>query len=64
MAVNHLFLWRQTVANQGHSIPADVELDEAKPPAELWHGTGEKYVASIDAPYYNKEIWTDKGDRY
>lgn len=35
-------------ANQGHSIPVDVELDEAKPPAELWHGTGEKYVASID----------------
>ena len=36
-------------ANQGHSIPVDVELDEAEPPAELWHGTGEKYVASIDA---------------
>ncbi len=36
-------------ANQGHSIPVDVELDEAGPPAELWHGTGEKYVASIDA---------------
>lgn len=35
-------------ANQGHSIPVDVELDEAEPPAELWHGTGEKYVASID----------------
>ncbi len=35
-------------ANQGHSIPVDVELDELEPPAELWHGTGEKYVASID----------------
>ncbi len=35
-------------ANQGHSIPVDVELDEAEPPAELWHGTGEKYVPSID----------------
>lgn len=35
-------------ANQGHSIPVDVELDEAEPPAELWHGTGEKYVTSID----------------
>lgn len=35
-------------ANQGHSIPVDVELDEAEPPAELWHGTGEKYVSSID----------------
>ena len=35
-------------ANQGHSIAVDVELDEAEPPALLWHGTGEKYVASID----------------
>lgn len=35
-------------ANQGHSIPVDVELDEAEPPVELWHGTGEKYVSSID----------------
>ena len=31
-------------ANQGHSIPVDVELEEAKPPKQLWHGTGEKYV--------------------
>lgn len=36
-------------ANQGHSIPVDVELEEAAPPAVLYHGTGEKYVASIDA---------------
>lgn len=36
-------------ANQGHSIPVDVELDEAEPPVTLWHGTGEKYVAAIDA---------------
>lgn len=36
-------------ANQGHSIPVDVELDELAPPERLWHGTGEKYVASIDA---------------
>ena len=35
-------------ANQGHSIPVDVELDEVEPPEELWHGTGEKYVSSID----------------
>lgn len=35
-------------ANQGHSIPVDVELPEADPPEYLWHGTGEKYVASID----------------
>ena len=34
-------------ANQGHSIPVDVELPAAIPPETLWHGTGEKYVASI-----------------
>lgn len=34
-------------ANQGHSIPVDVELEEARPPEFLWHGTGEKYVQSI-----------------
>lgn len=36
-------------ANQGHSIPVDVELEEKNPPDLLWHGTGEKYVPSIDA---------------
>lgn len=36
-------------ANQGHSIPVDVELEEKEPPEILWHGTGEKFVASIDA---------------
>lgn len=35
-------------ANQGHSINVDVQLDEVKPPEKLWHGTGEKYVESID----------------
>ncbi|WP_026491865.1 RNA 2'-phosphotransferase [Butyrivibrio sp. XPD2002] len=35
-------------ANQGHSIPVDVELEEVIPPEILYHGTGEKYVASID----------------
>ena len=34
-------------ANQGHSINVDVELKEAEPPEQLFHGTGEKYVASI-----------------
>ena len=34
-------------ANQGHSIPVDVDLEEVKPPEYLWHGTGEKYVQSI-----------------
>ena len=31
-------------ANQGHSIPVDVELDEIEPPDVLYHGTAEKYV--------------------
>jgi len=35
-------------ANQGHSIPVDVELEEKTPPDVLWHGTGEKYVESIE----------------
>ena len=36
-------------ANQGHSIPVDVELAEVQPPEILYHGTGVKYVPSIDA---------------
>lgn len=36
-------------ANQGHSINVDVELKEAVPPEILYHGTGEKYVDSINA---------------
>ena len=35
-------------ANQGHSIPVDVELEEFVPPEILWHGTAEKYVEAID----------------
>ena len=35
-------------ANQGHSIPVDVELEEKTPPDVLYHGTGEKYVPSIE----------------
>ncbi|MBR0540840.1 MAG: RNA 2'-phosphotransferase [Clostridia bacterium] len=35
-------------ANQGHSVPVDVELPEKEPPEFLWHGTGEKYTESID----------------
>ncbi len=34
-------------ANQGHSIPVDVELEKRVPPEYLWHGTGEKSVDSI-----------------
>lgn len=36
-------------ANQGHSVNVDVELKEVVPPEILYHGTGEKYVASINA---------------
>lgn len=36
-------------ANQGHSIPVDVEFEEKEPPEVLYHGTGEKFVSSIDA---------------
>lgn len=35
-------------ANQGHSIPVDVELQRVTPPKILFHGTGEKYTDSID----------------
>ena len=35
-------------ANQGHSIPVDVELEEVIPPDILYHGTGEKYTTLID----------------
>ena len=35
-------------ANQGHSIPVDVELEQVDPPQYLYHGTGEKYQQSID----------------
>ena len=34
-------------ANQGHSIPVDVELEELEPPEVLYHGTAEKFAASI-----------------
>lgn len=34
-------------ANQGHSIPVDVELKECEPPEFLYHGTAEKYLTSI-----------------
>ncbi len=35
-------------ANQGHSVHVDVELEEKAPPEVLYHGTGEKSVASIE----------------
>lgn len=35
-------------ANQGHSVHVDVELEEKTPPDILWHGTGKRFVDSID----------------
>ncbi len=35
-------------ANQGHSIPVDVELEKIAPPEVLFHGSAVKYEASID----------------
>ncbi len=34
-------------ANQGHSIPVDVELKKANPPEFLYHGSAEKYEEFI-----------------
>lgn len=34
-------------ANQGHSIPVDLELAPAEPPAVLWHGSARRFQASI-----------------
>lgn len=36
-------------ANQGHSIPVDLELEELNPPEILFHGTTEKFSAAISA---------------
>ncbi len=35
-------------ANQGHSVPVDVELEQVVPPEILYHGTAAKYEDSID----------------
>lgn len=34
-------------ANQGHSIPVDVELKEQNPPEILYHGTATRFLTSI-----------------
>ena len=46
-------------ANQGHSVPVDVELDRLDPPDILFHGTGKKYMKSIE-----KEGLLPKGRLY
>ena len=34
-------------ANQGHSVPVDVELSPAQPPEILYHGTAERFAYAI-----------------
>lgn len=34
-------------ANQGHSVPVDVDLTKAVPPEFLYHGTAERFLKSI-----------------
>jgi len=41
-------------ANQGHSVEVDLELQPAEPPAVLYHGTGQKSIASILATGLDK----------
>lgn len=36
-------------ANQGHSIPVDVELEEQEPPELLYHGTAARFLSTIHA---------------
>lgn len=63
-------------ANQGHSIPVDLELMEQPPPSILFHGTAEKNLESIQHKGLikgernhvhlsdNKEIAKGVGQRY
>lgn len=34
-------------ANQGHSVPVDVELHEQEPPEFLYHGTADRFIENI-----------------
>ena len=36
-------------ANQGHSVPVDLELKPVQPPEYLWHGTAERFLGQIFA---------------
>lgn len=35
-------------ANQGHSIPVNLELQPQRPPEILWHGTATRFMESIE----------------
>ena len=41
-------------ANQGHSVAVDLHLEEKKPPDFLYHGTVERFLASIMAESLQK----------
>jgi len=49
---------RRIRAAQGHSIPVDLGLEPVEPPAELYHGTPARFVASI------LERGLDRGKRH
>ncbi len=38
---------RRIRANQGHSVPVDVELEELSPPEVLYHGTATRFLDRI-----------------
>jgi putative RNA 2'-phosphotransferase len=41
-------------ANQGHSAPVDLQLEERHPPEVLYHGTVERFLPAIFAEGLNK----------
>jgi putative RNA 2'-phosphotransferase len=41
-------------ANQGHSVPVDLHLEEKQPPESLYHGTVERFLPSIVAEGLHK----------
>ena len=49
---------RGFVANQGHSVEVELELAPAVPPAMLYHGTVDRFIASI------KDEGLIKGERH
>ena len=38
---------RRIRANQGHSVPVELDLREAQPPARLYHGTAVRFLGCI-----------------
>lgn len=42
------------MANQGHSIPVDLQLQQITPPFKLYHGTAQRFISSIMKEGLNK----------